>query len=545
MKKFALAAGLLVVGLTSCLAQPRPGASRVDRPARLVVAITVDQFRYDYLTRFRKDYKGGLARLLERGAVFTDAHHEHFPTVTAIGHATYLSGATPSVSGIVGNEWFDRETNKQVTSVSDEQETLLGGKVGKRASSPKRLLVSTLSDELKMAGRQSKAIGISLKDRGAILPVGRMADAAYWFDAETGNFVSSTYYFKDMPAWAAGFNAKRPADRYLGKAWLPFDAAPGTTPQPFVTLPAEANNRFYNALTPSPFSNELIEEFAEQAVVNEKLGQREDTDVLAISFSANDYVGHALGPDHPAVRDISVQTDRLLARLFDFLDKQVGMDNVIVVYSADHGVAPMPEVMKERRMPGGRMTEDSVLARINQVLSDRYGAGAWVVGQSGPAPYLNYSLIEQKKLNAAEVRALAAAAVRTIPHIQRVYTRDELQRAEVLNDLIDRRVRNGFHAERAADLFIVVEPYWLFEQRGTSHGTPYNYDSHVPVIFLGRGIRPGRYHQHVATMDVAPTLAALLDVEPPSGSAGRVLTEMLSPESAGRNGEAARVVYAQ
>jgi predicted AlkP superfamily pyrophosphatase or phosphodiesterase len=509
---------VLAICLCASAAPPR-------KKPKLLVLVAVDQFRYDYLTRFRAEYKAGLARLLDNGAVFTNAHYEHFPTVTAIGHSTMLSGATPSISGIVGNEWFDRETGKQVTSVSDDGTTLTGVEGARRGASPKRLLVSTIADELKMVDNLSKAIGISSKDRSAILPLGRMADAAFWFDTTTGNFVSSTYYSQTFPSWADKFNKARTVDQWVGKTWSPADAqaaAPG-----FLKLGATAEKGYYDNIDRSPFGNELLVLFAEAAIDAEKLGADDHTDVLTVSLSANDRVGHSLGPDAPEVRDISIQTDRLLGGFFEYLDRHVGAGNYIAVLTADHGVAPMPEVMGKRRMPGGRLPEGAVLNAIQTALTQKFGEGQWIVGKSGPAPYFNYDLIRQKKLSHEEVENAAAEAVRAVPHIYRVYTRSQLRAGRVLTDLVDRRVANGFHHERGSDLFVVSEPYWLFEARGTSHGTPYNYDSHVPVILMGPGIKPGRYVNRAAVNDIAPTLATLLDVETPSGASGRVLSEAL------------------
>lgn len=514
---------LTTILLSICVALAAPPSKQ----PKLLVAITIDQFRYDYLMRFRADYTGGLKRLLDKGAVFTNATYEHFPTVTAIGHSTFLSGATPSISGIVGNEWFDRETARQVTSVSDENTLLLGATTKRSGSSPRRLSVSTLGDELKMAnGSRSKVIGVSIKDRAAILPVGRMANGAFWFDSATGNFVSSTFYYSDgLPAWAEKFNASRTVDHYLSKQWLPFDAKPGA--KAYRTLGAKADKVYFDALERTPWGNEIVLEFAEAALDAEQLGADDITDLLAVSLSSNDRIGHALGPDAPEIRDVSIQSDRMLGEFFDLLDKKVGAGNYLVVLTADHGVAPMPEVMGQRKMPGGRMPEGLVLNTVSQALTAKYGEGAWVAGKSGPAPYLNYDLIAKKNLTRAEVQNTAAEAVRALPHIFRVYTRSELMAGRVLEDMVDRRVRNGFHSERAADLFIVAEPYWLFEQSGTSHGTPFNYDAHVPVIFMGPGVKPGRYNKKIAVNDIAPTLATMFEVETPSGASGRVLDEML------------------
>jgi predicted AlkP superfamily pyrophosphatase or phosphodiesterase len=491
-------------------------ATGAPRP-KLVVAIAVDQFRYDYLTRFRSEYKQGLNDLLTRGAVFTNARYEHFPTVTAIGHSTFLSGATPSISGIIGNDWWERSENRNVTSVFDDKTKLLGGENGADGSSPQRLLVSTIGDELKMSNEsKSKVIGISLKDRAAILPVGRMADGAFWFDGKTGNFVSSTYYFEELPGWVKDFNSRRPGDKYKGRTF-------GKK-----TLPPEPGQQLYESLPPTPFGNEIIEAFAERALQAEQLGRHGVTDLLAVSFSSNDYVGHELGPDSPEVHEISVLTDKLLGKFFAFLSANVGMENVLIVMTADHGVAPVPEVNMIRKMPGGRLGGRMVTDAIKNALTAKYGDGKWIVSPSEHSIYLNLDLIAQKRLDPAEVNKVAAQACMKLPHVFRVYTREQLVSGATLEDQVGRRVQNGFYVRRSADIEIMLEPYWIFTGgTGTTHGSTFSYDAHVPVIFMGPGIKPGRYNQTIAVNDIAPTLATMLDVETPSGSVGRALSEIM------------------
>jgi predicted AlkP superfamily pyrophosphatase or phosphodiesterase len=508
MKKLALL--FLAVAAVAVAASP---------PPKLVLALAVDQFRYDYLTRFRGDYHAGFSRLLTRGAVFTNAHYEHFPTVTAVGHSTFLSGATPAMSGIVGNDWFDRESGKNVTSVSDDAVKLLGGDRDATGSSPRRLLVSTVGDELKIAGgSRSKVIGISLKDRSAILPAGHMANGAYWFDAKSGNFVSSTFYFDKLPAWVSDFNAARPADRFKGATW-------GGR-----KYPDEIGERLYESLPESPFSNELIEALAERAIKAEQLGARGFTDLLAVSFSANDYIGHDVGPDAPAVREISIETDKVLGKFFQFLDTQIGMDNVLVVLTADHGVAPLPENNQARKMPGGRIKPGIVRDAVQAALAQKYGSGNWIQSPSEHSLYLNWALIREKNLDAAEVERIAARAALALPHVFRVYTRDQLMNGAIANDQVGRRVQNGFFAKRAADVYILVDPYWMFSQHGTTHGSAFSYDAHVPVIFMGPGIKAGLYHEAATVNDIAPTLATMLGIETPSGSVGRVLSQILAAD---------------
>jgi hypothetical protein len=479
---------------------------------KLVVAVVFDQFRYDYLTRFRSEYHAGFDRMLTKGAVFTNANYDHFPTVTAIGHSTFLSGAIPSISGIIGNEWYDREEGKSVTSVSDSKTQLLGGNGGP-GSSPRRLLVDTVGDELKMADKRSRVVGVSLKDRAAILPAGHMADGAYWFDTKSGNFVSSSYYFADLPVWVKEFDSARPADHYKGAAWLNRK------------MPEELA-RVYSAIDASPFGNEMVESIAERALEAENLGKHEATDVLAVSFSSNDYVGHAYGPDSPEVHEVSVRSDVLLGKLLQAVDRQVGLDNVIVVMTADHGVAPVPEVNEARKMPGGRVPSGTVGKAVQAALAAKYGEGAWTVNNSESAVYLNWALIAEKKLDVAEVERSAAQAARTVPHVFRVYTREQLMDGAVVQDPVSRRVMHGYNAGRGPDLEVILEPYWLSGNTVAGHSTPFSYDTHVPVIFMGPGIKPGRYNGSIIPNDIAPTLATILDVETPSGSIGRVLTEM-------------------
>jgi arylsulfatase A-like enzyme len=260
--------------------------------------------------------------------------------------------------------------------------------------------------------------------------------------------------------------------------------------------------------------------------VEEKLGQHEDTDLLAVSFSSNDYVGHAVGPDAPEVRDISIRTDRLLGRLFDFIDQRVGAGNTLVVLTADHGVAPVPEVNQARKMPGGRLSEVAMLGAVTEALTAKYGEGKWIAGGSEGTLYLNRQLIRDKKLEPAAVERTVAAVLLEQPHVFRVYTRTQLAHGEVTGDDLDKAVLRGFYEQRSGDVMVVQEPYYLFGASGTSHSTPFNYDSHVPIVFMGEGIRAGEYDEKIAENDIAPTLATILRVEEPSGSIGRILSEI-------------------
>jgi predicted AlkP superfamily pyrophosphatase or phosphodiesterase len=527
-----LAAVLLVLlGLSSAhTGAQAPREPATDPEIRLVLLIAADQFRYDYLKRFGPDYTGGLRQLTDQGAFFTNAHLEHYPSVTAVGHATMLTGATPAVSGIIGNDWFDRASGRAVTSVSDES-TQLVGVTGKAGSSPHRLVVTTVADSLKAASRAQpgsdaapRTIGVSLKDRSAILMVGHSADLALWYDTGTGLFVTSTYYMPELPKWVQAFNAERPADKYAGKAWTFLDSASGAGR----LMPAEPGPKLYGAIYGSTFGNELLNSLALAALVNERLGQRGTTDVLAVSYSSNDSVGHTYGPDSPEVRDISVRTDRAVADLLARVDALVGLQRTLVIFTADHGVAPVPEVQAARRMPGGRLAGSELWDPMQAALAAKYGDGRWILATAGTSPYLNHELIASKGVDAAEVRREAARVAAAAPRVMRVYTREQILDGAVPDDLLARRIARSYHPQRSGDLEIVLEPYWLRSSAGTTHGTPYHYDSHIPLILMGPGVVPGRYDQHTALNDLAPTVATLLGIEVPEGASGQPLWRALS-----------------
>jgi arylsulfatase A-like enzyme len=380
-----------------------------------------------------------------------------------------------------------------------------------------------VGDELKLAGNgKPRIIGISSKDRGAILPAGRSADGAYWFDETTGNFVSSSYYFDALPKWVADFNAARPADKFLNAVWTPL------VPSPDWPSFSRKMNGTYAALEASPYANELVKQLAERAIDAEQLGARGVTDVLTVSFSGNDYVGHAVGPHAPEVRDMAICGDRVLGELFDYIDRKIGMANVLVVFTADHGVAPLPETMQKFRGPGGRLPASKVIAAMEQALVNRFGEGSWVAGSSATSVYFNRELIAARKLSPVEVNNVAAAAAAALPNVFRTYTREQLAAGQFPPDIVSERVSNGFYPPRSADVFVVLNPYWVQSSgHGADHGSPFNYDAHVPIVLMGPGVRSGRYHTPAVENDIAPTVATILGLERPGGAVGRVLNEAM------------------
>lgn len=523
------------------------------KKVKLVVGIVIDQFRYDYLQRFGDQFgEGGFRRLLEGGAVFDNANYTYTPTYTACGHGVFMTGAPPALSGIVGNEWYDRALGKSVTSVSDDKGEFksLGGKEGARAAAPHKLLATTLGDEMRLSTQgQAKVIGISSKDRSAILPAGKRPNGAFWFDLSTGNYISSTYYANELPAWVQQFNQTHHSSKYLNAKWerlLPEAAYQRSTPDdaPYEgktlyggTFPHVLNGdggklaaRFYSQFDASPFANENLVALAKAAIENEALGADDTTDLLTISFSANDLVGHSFGPYSQEVQDITLRTDRLLAEFFSYLDKKIGLNNVLIAMTADHGVAPVPEQVKELGY-GGRLEAKTVTDAVQTALSQRYGEEKWVLHTviNGNV-YLNNDAVEKRKLNLEEVEETARAVILKLPNIAECLTRAQIIKGQVPHTMIARSVANGFYAPRDGNLVVIPSAYFFFgEGILTTHGSPFRYDTHVPVIFYGPGITPGFYHSESSPLDIAPTLATLLKVQPPSNNVGRILTEALKP----------------
>jgi predicted AlkP superfamily pyrophosphatase or phosphodiesterase len=560
-RTLALCLLLVLVGISSGQRRPQPN-DRPKRP-RLVLLIVVDQFRYDYLERFGDLFAAnGLRRLLRDGASWTQSNYDHFPTYTAPGHGTIMTGAYPAETGIVGNDWPDRTTGKRVSSVSDTSEKVLGGKPDDRASSPRRLMSSTVGDELRLVTNdRSKVIGVSIKDRSAILPAGRNANAAYWFSITSGTMVSSTYYFDQLPAWVASFNNPRPADQYFGKKWERLlseseyikRAGPDSPTWETVTAAGDTNSfphtvtggasspgpAFYTHFDHSPFSNELVLSFAQQAISHEQLGQDDDTDVLTVSFSGNDYVGHRYGPYSHEAMDLAVRTDRQIATLLDFVQTRVGLANTLIALTADHGVAPIPEHAGAIGLGGARIKTADLLAAIRAGIKARYNADDYIYkfDDNGVARdgfmngniYFNYTALDRDKVNAEELAQVVGRAALTVTGVARYFTRAQLLRgATSITDPIERRVLHGFYPSRSGDVILIAEPFkYLGDTITATHGSAYSYDTHVPTIIMGPGVIPGRYLEPATPADIAPTLSVLLGITPPPNATGRVLIEAI------------------
>ena len=579
---------LLILLQAPYIAAQRKPATR----PRLVLVIYADQFRYDYLTRFGPLFvKGGLRRLMNEGASWTNANFDYVPTKTAPGHTAVMTGAPPSVTGIVANEWIERSTATKVTSVGDRSARILGGREDETSNSPRRLLASTVGDELRIAlGEQAKVIGISDKPRAAILPAGKRASAAYWLGSRSGNIVSSDYYFKELPEWVTAFNRTRPLDKYFGARWeriLPereylkragpdsppwevIDHAPGfTNAFPHVITGGESRpgRLFYDALDHSPFVNDVIVAMTKRAIEHEKLGQDEVTDLLSVSLSGTDHVGHRFGPTSQEVMDTVLRLDRQIAELLDFVDKRVGLKNTLVAFSSDHGVAPLWQYSETKGLGRTRISNAELMDAIRAAIKTRYGNTRNYIfqykegGQNKDAiingnVYFDLDALARDGISLDEITRLAGESVSKLPGIAGYYTRSQLEKCRTqsghqtttatrsflvtfnaarrptppcLTDAIGSRVLRGFDPERNGDLIIVQKQYYYIGDSDdpTSHATPYRYDTHVPVILMGQRIKEGRYQRPVSPADIAPTLSWLLGIQAPDRSQARVLREAL------------------
>ncbi len=532
--------------VTLAFAAPRR-ESRTSRP-RLVIVIVVDQFRPDYLTRFRRYFAPrGLNLFLQRGAVFTTANYEHANTFTCPGHAVVLTGSYADANGIVANSWYDAARKREEYCAADSSVALIG--VEGQGVSPRNLLDSTVGDVMKLAtGGRGRVITVAGKDRSAIMLGGHLADAAYWL--EDTLVVTSTFYEGELPGWVRRFNASGVASAYLGKTWdrlLPVEAyaAAGDddvaaeedvagTGRTFPHRPVRgaSGKGFLEAFLSSPFHNEVLARFAMRAIVEEHLGQDDDPDLLAIGFSANDLIGHESGPDSHEVMDVTVRTDRLLQQLFDSVEARVGLKNVVLVLTADHGVAPLPEVM-QKRQPGvgaGRFDPSRVAAAAEAALEARYGrlwSARWIVHQDFPFLYLNLPALKQRAIPLVQAEGIAKRAAERVPAVHQALTASEL--ADQRRRGVPSSAELSFYPGRSGNVFYQLKPYVVpsSRSRGTTHGSAWPYDTHVPLLWFGAGIVPGTYDTSAVVADIAPTLSVLLGIAKPSGSRGRVLREML------------------
>jgi predicted AlkP superfamily pyrophosphatase or phosphodiesterase len=540
-----------LAGAVGCSAQqPVP---TWQEPPRLVVGIVVDQMRADMVQRYWSNFgEGGFRRLVREGAYLRNAHYNYAPTYTAPGHASIYTGTTPAYHGIVGNDLYDRRAGTEGYCATDAQVKGVGCADAVGARSPFRLLATTIADELeRRTERNAITIGISLKDRGAIMPIGRTGDAAYWFTGGVeGAFSTSSWYRPELPAWLQRFNAEGRAAKYLDRTWdlmLPKEryhqvladdnpyeiplsgATTATLPQDLAALYRTSGSTGMLAYT--PWGNTIVTDLALAAIAGEGMGADAVPDLLAVSYSSPDILGHRVGPRALELEDMYVRLDRELERLFKTLDEQVGKDRYVVFLTADHAAADVPAYLRDLKGSAGYVPLSELQAEVEAALGARYGAGPWVRHVLNEQLWLNDSLVAARGLEAHAVQDLAASTLRKRADIAFAYSAHELLRA-AMPTAPGRALQLGFQESRSGDVAFVMRPGY-FERmgegpgRGTTHGSIWNYDTHVPLLFMGRGIRPGEVLRRTHITDIAPTLSMLLGTALPDAAIGEPLPEVL------------------
>jgi arylsulfatase A-like enzyme len=524
----------LILGFLLCLALAGAGfGSAYNARPKLVVIIVIDQFRGDYLERYRDQWgEGGFRLLLEHGADFTDCNYEYANTRTAPGHATLLTGAYTNGHGIMANEWWDAQKKATVAAADDDQTKLVGIPGNAPGASPHNLLADTLGDELKLATQgKSRVFGIALKDRASVLPAGFAADGAYWIDRVTGAWITSTYYRSELPKWAQDFNSNKRTEKYLNQEWKDGNGNVLRT-----TKPVEGKgSNFYDLVGSTPLANDYEFEFARELITYEKLGNGPATDLLIISLSANDILGHKAGPDSAEMQAMALATDRQLAGFFEFLGHQIGLANIWIALSADHGIAPLPKVAAGLRLPASNVPSDKIRAQLNSGLSARLSHPAEYVKQFDyPVAWLNQEAFVAAKVNEQDAEHAVGEALKQAG-LRSYYTRAQLERGDAPNTELGLKYLHSYSPLGGWYVLGVPPPYTIGFVGGTDHATPYNYDTHVPLAFYGLPFQSGTYRTHAEPIDLAATLASLLGINAPTHSVGRVLTEMLSPAHRGAN----------
>ncbi len=537
---------MLLTGVFACqepaVTQPESHVSTsVDRP-KLVIGIVVDQMRYDYLYRYEHLYgEDGLKRLMREGFHFHNTNYPYIPTYTGPGHASIYTGTTPSIHGIIANNWYDktRAANMYVSQDDSVEGVGVGGKEGRM--SPKNMLTTTLTDEWRLFTQfRSRTIGIALKDRGAILPAGHTANAAYWYDGGSGKWVTSTYYMDTLPQWVALYNEKKHPETYMGQSWetlLPIEAyadvatedevshetpytgmARTTFPYPLPVLYKKLGN---NLIKNTPWGNTITFEMAKEAVINESLGQSGVTDMLTVSFSTPDYLGHQFGPRSVEIADHYLRFDRAFGEFMHFLDSVYGEDEYLMFFTADHGAADAVGFSEAHNIPTG-LVQKELEDGVREMLRNAYGTDKLLLSFANLQMYLNDALIAKLKLNKQDVAEAIIQHCRQVPGVLFAQSVEDFLRGEFRDGLRGKHQR-GIMGSRSGDVILTMHPAYLemkWQSTGTTHGSGYSYDTRVPWILYGKGVRAGETFEPVEIIDIAPTISNMLRMNNPNGCSG-------------------------
>lgn len=531
----------LFVGLTG-QAQVKQSAASPAKP-KIVVGLMVDQMRWDFLFRYADRYgEGGFKRLVREGFSCDNTMIPYAQTVTACGHASVYTGSVPAVNGIMGNDWYSRDLNRLVYCTEDPTVKTIGSGKESPPMSPRNLQVTTMCDEMRIANNfKSKVIGIAIKDRGGILPAGHTANAAYWYDGSTGNWVSSTFYMQELPLWVNAFNDRKMPDSLYRLNWntlypvdtyimsdeddRPYEGKFAFDPKPVFphNISAMAGKN-YGILPATPHGNTLTLEFAKAAIVAEGLGTDNYTDFLAVSLSSPDYVGHQYGPNSVEIEDTYLRLDRELASFFKYLDTKFGKNGYLLFLTADHGVANVPEYATEHRLPGGRNYNYTTKAMAN--VAEKYRVKSLVRNFSNNQIYLDYEVIDSARLDMEDVKRSMIRELMKQPGVALAFDNDEIDEAPLPTDVKERFIQ-GRHPKLSGDIQVVLSSGYLnYGTTGTSHGSWYPYDAHIPFVLMGWNIRPGSLGREVHMSDIAPTICNLLKIQTPSGTTGKVIPEI-------------------
>jgi len=536
----SLISGALVFG------QAKEAPAGIGRP-RLVVGIVVDQMRWDYLYRYYDRYgTGGFRRLLGEGYSCENTMINYLPSFTAVGHSTVFTGSVPALDGIAGNEWTEQLTGKVVYCTDDSTVTTVGANNVTGKMSPRNLLVSTITDELRLATNfHSKVVGVSLKDRAAILPAGHVANAAFWFDDTTGSFVTSSYYMQQLPGWVEAYNKTRPVEKLVANGWntlFPVNTYtnsdedqqsyegkyPGETATVFPHRIDEAYKRSKGSFRPTPFGNTLTLDFARQAVDGYQLGSGAATDFLTINCASTDYVGHMFGPNSIEVEDTYLRLDKDLAAFFTFLDGKVGKGQYTVFLTADHGAAHAIGYMQKHGLPADFWYPRPLVDSLNQRLEAKFGVARLVRSLMNYQVNFDLDKVGSHQLDLDAIKLLCINYLKVQPGIAYAVDVDKLGQAPIPEPLKS-MITNGYNFRRSGPVQIVLDAGWFdaYSKTGTTHGTWNPYDVHIPLVFMGWGIHHGSSNAAICMTDIAPTLAALLHIQMPNGCVGKPIVDVL------------------